>query len=126
MKGGTAITASLALQYGKDIFAVPGPPYLSMSELPSTLIAAGALPVRDAADILAHYGKKTATVNEEQAQPVLDLTQARIYELLRGQDLSAEGLAALSGLSPGEVNIALTMMELSGVIRRLGGGKYGI
>lgn len=126
MKGGTAITASLAVKYGKDIFAVPGPPYKSMSELPSALISAGAVPVSDAEDIMAYYGSDMAAQKKEQAQPVLDLTQARIYELLRQEDLSAEGVAALSGLLPDDVNIALTMMELSGVIRRLGGGKYGV
>jgi len=125
-KGGTAITASLAVQYGKDIFAIPGPSYLSISELPNALISAGALPVLDAADILKYYGMDKAVTKEEPARPVLDLTQARIYELLCRQDLSAEGVAALSGLAPGEVNFALTMMELSGVIRRLGGGKYGV
>ncbi len=126
MKGGTAITASLAVQYGKDIFATPGPPFVNVSELPDALIAAGAVPARDAADILAYYGVGKAAANEEQAQPVLDFTQARIYELLHHQDLSAEGVAALSGLSPGEVNVSLTMMELSGLIRRVAGGKYGV
>jgi DNA processing protein len=126
MKGGTAITASLAVQYGKDIFAMPGPPYLNMSELPNSLISAGAVSVRDAADILAYYGEHKTAAKDQQAQPVLDFTQARIYELLHQQDLSAEGVAALSGLAPGEVNIALTMMELSGVIRRVQGGKYGV
>lgn len=126
MKGGTAITASLAVQYGKDIFAMPGPPFISVSELPDALITAGAVPVRDAADILAYYGLGKAASHEEQAQPMLDFTQARIYELLHHQDLSAEGVAALSGLAPGEVNISLTMMELSGLIRRVAGGKYGV
>jgi len=126
MKGGTAITASLAVQYGRDLFAMPGPPYIGMAELPNALISAGAVPVSDAEDLLEYYGVHTAGHKNEQAQPVLDFTQARVYELLRQQDLSAEGVAALSGLSPGEVNVALTMMELSGVIRRIAGGKYGI
>lgn len=126
MKGGTAITASLALQYGKDIFAMPGPPYLSMAELPTALISAGAVPVRNASDILAYYGEDKPAAKEQPVKAVLDFTQARIYELLRQQDLSAEGVAALSGLKPGEVNIALTMMELSGIIRRIEGGKYGV
>jgi predicted Rossmann fold nucleotide-binding protein DprA/Smf involved in DNA uptake len=75
---------------------------------------------------LAHYGEGTKSAQKEDAQPVLDLTQARVYELLRQGDLSAEGLAALSGLEPGELSMALTMMELSGIIRRLPGGKYGV
>ncbi len=126
MKGGTAITASLAVKYGRDMFAVPGPPYLSMGELPNSLIAAGAAPVSSAADIKKFYGEGVPSAEEEEAQPAMDLTQAKIYELLRREDLSAEGLAALSGLEPGELSIALTMMELAGIIRRLPGGKYGV
>lgn len=125
MKGGTAITASLAIRYGRDVFAVPGSTQAGMAALPNALIAAGAAPVACAADIPSYYGEGEAAAKEE-TQPVLTLTQARVYELLRREDLSAEGVAALSGLEPGEVSIALTMMELSGVIRRLPGGKYGV
>ena len=126
MKGGTAITASLAVKYGRDMFAVPGPPYMSMGELPNSLIASGAVPVLSAADIKTYYGEGVPSAEAQEAKPVMDLTQAKIYELLRREDLSAEGLAALSGLEPGELSIALTMMELSGIIRRLPGGKYGV
>lgn len=126
MKGGTAITASLAVKYGRDVFAVPGPPYMSMTELPNALIAAGAIPAFSAAEILVYYGERKAEGKAAEAEPILDLMQARIYELLRQGDLSAEGVAVLSGLEPGETNISLTMMELKGVIRRLPGGKYGV
>ncbi len=125
-KGGTAITASLAVQYGKDVFAVPGAPYLSTSELPNALIAAGAAPVRTASDICDYYNEGKMQTTKQEAVPVLDLTQARIYEQLRQGDLSPEGVAAYTGFTPGEVSVALTMMELSGVIRRLPGGKYGV
>ena len=126
MKGGTAITASLAVKYGRDMFAVPGPPYMSMGELPNALIAAGAVPIASAADVKNYYGEGVPLAEGEEAKPVMDLTQAKIYELLRREDLSAEGLAALSGLEPGDLSMALTMMELSGIIRRLQGGKYGV
>lgn len=126
MKGGTAITASLTMKYGKDIFAVPGPPHLSMAELPNTLIANGALQVKSAQDICAFYGKTIRGEEQVTPEPVLDMTQARIFELLRREDLSAEGIAAISGIDTGDVNIALTMMELSGIIRRMPGGKYGV
>ena len=126
MKGGTAITASLAMRYGRDMFAVPGPPYMSMAQLPNALIAKGAVPVSQAADILKYYKEGETAAEAEEAKPMLDLTQARVYELLRREDMSAEGLAALSGLEPGELSIALTMMELAGFIRRLPGGKYGV
>ncbi len=127
MEGGTAITASLALSFGRDIFAMPGPPFLDSSALPNELIAQGAVAVRTAADIRAYYGDKTReTVQEEADQPPMDFFQQRIYELLRQEDMGIEDIATAVQGAPGEVSATLTMMELSGLCRRVPGGKYGI
>jgi len=127
MKGGTAITASLAIKYGRDVFAVPGSPQSSVAELPNTLISNGAFPAASAADISAYYGEGEEEKRaDEKALPAMDLMQARIYELLKREDMSAEGVAALSGLNPNEAGVALTMMELAGLIRRLPGGRFGV
>jgi DNA processing protein len=128
-KGGTAITASLAVSYGRDIFAMPGPPYLESSALANELIVQGAVPVRSAADIRAYYGESATQQREPQeAESLLqmDFFQQRIYELLKKEDMSIEEIAAAVEGAPGEVSVALTMMELSGLCRRLPGGRFGI
>lgn len=127
LSGGTAITASLAIGCGRDVFAVPGSPYLDNSALPDMLIANGAAPVRDAADIRAYYGEPTAGAETGHAEAVaLDFAQSRILELLHDEDMGAEALASHLDLPAGEVNVALTLMELSGLIRRLPGGSFGV
>lgn len=127
-KGGTAITASLAISYGRDIFAMPGPPYLESSALANELIVQGAVPVRSAADIRSYYGDNTPQqeIPEAEALPQMDFFQQRIYELLKKEDMGIEEIAAAVQGAPGEVSVALTMMELSGLCRRLPGGRFGI
>jgi len=127
MKGGTAITTSLAVGYGRDIFAEPGPAYLESSALPNELIVQGAVPVRSAADISSFYGAKVyQTEQEEKELPQMDFFQQRIYELLLKEDMGIEEIATAVQGAPGEVSATLTMMELTGLCRRLPGGKFGI
>ena len=131
MKGGTAISAAAAIAQGRDVFAVPGSPAEPMAALPNELIAQGAVPVRTAQDILAYYGEtgaKTAVTDSAPQAPQeiqLDFLQREIYNLLMQGDMSAQALASAVSYGQSEINAALTTMELSGLIERMPGGKYG-
>ena len=126
MKGGTAISAKMAISQSRDVFAVPG--MSPMSELPNSLIKQGAVPVTSAQDILEFYGRnaKNNVTSDEQSQIQLDFLQRRIYNLLLKGDLNVEKIAELAQSPLSEISSALTMMELSGIIKRLPGGRYGI
>ncbi len=132
LQGGTAISASMAAAYARDVFAVPGPPYLKTSELPNLLIKQGAVPVQCGDDILEYYGyiDKKFTNNSckssKNVQLQLDFLQRQIYNLLLQGDMSAEFLSQSIQYPQNEINTALTMMELSAIIKRLPGGKYGV
>ena len=129
-KGGTAISANMAIAQKRDVFAVPG--MSMMAELPNLLIRQGAVPVTCADDILMHYGKITVNspnnirTTGEQLQNQLDFLQSHIYNLLLKGDISVEHIANSSQFVQSEINSALTIMEMSGLIKRLPGGKYGI
>lgn len=126
LKGGTAISARLAVSQGRDVFAVPG--MNRMSELPNMLIKKGAVPITSAEDILAYYGRNSENIetSHEQSQIQLDFLQRHIYNLLLKGDLSVESISDSIEYTPGEISASLTMMELSGLVKRLPGGKYGI
>ncbi len=128
IKGGTTITASMATAMGRDVFAVPGAPYMRTAALPNMLIEKGAYPVKSAAGILKFYGvsgeEKNTSANFENIQ--LDFLQRQIYNLLLQGDASVENMASCIKYPQSEINSALTMMELGGLIKRLPGGKYGI
>lgn len=124
--GGTAITVSKAICYGKEIFAVPGPPNAHNSVLPNLLIANGAVPVCTALDIINHFGEVSNTVNSNELPQTLDFLQSRILELLKIEDKSAQALAECTGLPADEINVALTMLELSGAVSKVDGTRYGL
>ena len=128
LKGGTAISASMAIGMGRDIFAMPGPPYSENAALPNRLIQKGAVSVTCAHDILEYWGETVPeTLQTEGGAPLqLDFLQQQVYALLRQADMSAEMLSEQTDASPGEMSVALTMMELTGLIKRVPGGKYGV
>jgi DNA processing protein len=118
----------MAISTERDVFAVPGPPYLGMASLANTLIKEGAHLARNAADILAFYGSGREDGNAFASikQIQLDFLQREIYNLLLQGDTSVESLALSIKYPQSEINSALTLMELGGIIKRLPGGKYGI
>lgn len=125
-KGGTAISARLAVSQNRDVFAVPG--MNRMSQLPNTLIKQGAVPITCADDVLTYYGRnaKNIETSHEQSQIQLDFLQRDIYNLLLKGDLSVESISERIEYTPSEISTSLTMMELSGLVKRLPGGNYGI
>ncbi len=125
-KGGTAISAKMAVSAHRDVFAVPG--ISPMSELPNALIKQGAVPVTSAQDILDFYGMnaKNNVTSDEQSQIQLDFLQRHIYNLLLKGDLNVEKIAELAQSPLSEISSALTMMELGGIVKRLPGGRYGV
>jgi len=128
LQGGTAISASMAMGLNRDIFAMPGPPYNENAALPNLLIRKGAVPVTCARDILEYWGEAQPAAQAEQtgAPLQLDFLQQQVYTLLKQTDQSAEMLSEQTNASPGDMSVALTMMELSGLIKRVPGGKYGV
>lgn len=129
LKGGTAISASMAIGMDRDIFAIPGAPYFENSALPNQLIQKGAVPVTCARDILEYWGEARAAAKPERGNEMslqLDFLQRQIYEQLQQGDMGVESLAEQIATTPGEMSVALTMMELSGLIKRVQGGKYGV
>jgi predicted Rossmann fold nucleotide-binding protein DprA/Smf involved in DNA uptake len=92
------------------------------------LIEKGAYPAQSASDILGFYGlkgeEKNTSSNFEHIQ--LDFLQRQIYNLLLQGDTSVEIIVRGIQYPQSEINSALTMMELGGLIKRLPGGKYEI
>ncbi len=101
-RSGALITADLALEEGREVFAVPGEITSSLSAGTNALLKLGAAPLTSAADVLASFA-----IEPEPAQgassPLLDLLPA-----------SADELARKTGLGADEVARALVELELEG------------
>ena len=121
------ITVNLALEQGRDVFAVPGSIYSPLSSAPNQMILDGATPVLSPWDILEHY-RWGFRPNPDSARPApaheLDPEEEALVAPLRNEALSFEELAQITGLSAAKLNSHLTMLELRGIIVKVPGGMY--
>lgn len=126
-KSGAMITVNLALEQGRDVFAVPGCIYSPMSATPNSMIVDGANPVISQWEILEYYrwGKRPEQRDDNPPKPVeLTEEERKIVEPLRNEELSFEELVQLTGFSAQKINSYLTMLELRGIIVKVPGGMY--
>lgn len=123
---GAIITAQLALEYGRDVFAVPGSAFDDNMEGCHRLIECGhARLVIKPEDVLAELGilHRAEDVEQQLFLPESD-QQASIYKVLSGMPQSVDDIAVRSALSVASVATALTLMELAGAARNVGGGQW--
>ena len=126
-RSGTLNTASHALAQGREVMAVPGNITSPLSRGCNRLIAEGATPILSARDILdaLHIDDEAATTQPTKRQIHFDSPESqRIYDLIADGHNDGDELGQLSHLSASELNIALTMLELNGYIKGVGGNKF--
>lgn len=126
-RSGTLNTASHALAQGREVMAVPGNITSPLSRGCNKLIAEGATPILSARDILdtLHIDDEAATTQPTKRQIRFDSPESqRIYDLITDGHNDGDELGQLSHLSASELNIALTMLELNGYIKGVGGNKF--
>jgi DNA processing protein len=110
-RSGALITADLALEEGREVFAVPGEITKSLSDGTNALIRMGATPLLGAADVLAAFGLEQASV-----VPAPDGPAGTVYACLRSTPASADELARATRLGAGTLAAALTELELGGLV----------
>jgi DNA processing protein len=101
-RSGALITADLALEEGREVFAVPGEITSALSAGANALLKLGASPLTCAADVLSSFGIEQ-DAQDTVADPLLDLLPATADELVRSTGRPAADVAA-----------ALVALELDG------------
>jgi DNA processing protein len=126
---GSMITANLALEQGREVFAVPGPADAPQSQGPLDLIRDGAKLVRGVEDILRELGLETKRprARGRQAPPPgfeAGSPARRLWDCLPdGVGRSLDEAGRDSGLDAGALAAAVTELELAGAVRRLPGAQ---
>ncbi|MCU0660279.1 MAG: DNA-processing protein DprA [Candidatus Pacebacteria bacterium] len=115
-KSGALITARLALDYNRDVFAVPGSVFSDNSRGTNALIRGGATVVLESADILRALGfsvdtTKTDTKKLQECSPEEIAVLKLLYEPKTRDDLIREMQTPTA-----EAQTMLSMMEIKGVI----------
>ena len=153
-RSGTSITANLAFDQGRKVFAVPADVNRSTSQGTFRLLRSGAIPVADAKDILMEFGEEyTSHLSFEKIQkrkieknpeaknerpekapkPVkkappsgLSKNAAAIYSVLDRTPKSADEISELTNLASSAVAVGLTELELLGLIIPTSGRRFVI
>ena len=122
---GALLTAKLALEENREVFAVPGSLFAPMSRGPNALIQQGAKLVRNADDILVELDLMRVPQQLEfrQALPV-DTTETAVLGLLSTEPVHVDEISRDANLPVSTVSGALAMLELKGMIRQVGGMQY--
>ena len=110
-RSGALITADLALEEGREVFAVPGEITSALSAGTNSLLKLGASPLTCAADVLSCFGIDP----QPAAAAGVEGAAAMLLALLRDAPAGADELARRSGLDAGEVARALVELELAGL-----------
>jgi DNA processing protein len=137
-RSGSLITARLAGEQGREVFAVPGSPLDPRAEGTNGLIKQGAIPVTEAADVIAVLepilGRSPhLPIREPVAEPPLppatgpdDDERARVLALLGPAPAAIDDLVRLSQATPATVRTVLLELEIAGRIERHGGAMVSL
>lgn len=128
-KSGALITARLALDYNREVFAVPGSIFSPASLGTNYLIKAGAKIVTSVQDILeelplAHSQKNTPKEMPLPAHLHLSLEEEKVLKLLSHEPLHVDKIIKEARLETSSANSVLTLLEIKGLIRNVGGMHY--
>ena len=125
-KSGALITAELALEYDRDVFAVPGPMFDPNAVGVNDLIARGLARLTTSPDdVLREIGiiAPNAEASVSSYTPETD-DEKKVWKALTTLPQPVDDLVAMSGLPAPSVAATLTMMELSGATKKVGAGKW--
>ena len=131
LRSGSLITARLAAEQGREVFAIPGSIHSPLARGCHALIRQGAKLVETAADVLEELGAlagfvaaSTGGVSGSAPGASLDPAQQELLDLIGYDPVEMDTLIARSGLTPGRLSSMLLHMELRGLIEARPGGRY--
>lgn len=133
VKSGSLITARLAIEQGRDVFAVMGNITSPYSQGTNALIKDGAVPVTDYTDITGYYPQYSIVA--EKDDPVIPVpvhkknigvseNAEKVYAVITAEPVHIDSITASSGLPVSRVLQAITELELEGLIASEKGRMY--
>lgn len=121
---GSLITASHALEQGREVFAVPGNVGITTSRGTNSLIKQGAKLVEEAQDILTEIVPQYGGRTRHEEIPLLNDEEQGVFQLLSHTPLHIDEISRLSQMEVRRVSTILLGLELKGVISQLGGKMF--
>ena len=141
-RSGAMITAKCAIEYNREVMAVPGKIDSPLSKGPHLLIKQGAKlieSVEDVMEALGYIGKQlhehasdaAGQAKEKIETPLFDVSELnltdyerKIYDYLDNEPLHVDQIIAATNIEPGLINASLISLRLKGLIKQLPGSFY--
>lgn len=121
---GSLITARLAAEQGREVFAIPGSIHSPLAKGCHALIKQGAKLAENARDILEELRLQAPAPSTPGEDSGIDARSRALLDALGHDPCDPDTLAARCGLSAAEIAALLTQLELEGRIAPLPGGLY--
>ena len=134
-RSGSLITARLAAEQNREVFAVPGSIQSFKSTGTHTLIKQGAKLVEHAQDIveeIAPYSRDNGRPNDtkpdktDKQTPMLTGDEARVYNLLEPYPVHIDNLIRKISMEPGKLSSILLKLELEGLVQQSPGKLFSL
>ena len=116
-RSGALITADLALEEGREVFAVPGEITSALSAGTNRLLGLGATPLTQVEDVLRSFGIERA----EAPAAEISESASSVLAMLRDAPAGADALARVAGLDSAALAAALSELELAGLVAEAAG-----
>jgi len=126
-KSGSLITARMALEQNREVFAIPGSIYSPLSRGCNAMIKEGAKLVESPQDIideLSQYKSRISSLRAEPEQSLLDFDQQTLLNLVMFSPTSIDDLVESSAQSVESIAAQLMMLEIQGYVEATAGGCY--
>ncbi len=127
-KSGTFKTVKWALDFGIDVYAIPGDINRITSQGTDLLIREGATPIVSVRDLLGYMGKnQEITKNEEtenENESKLDSISKKVYNKINVNSVHFDMLIEQTGLSISELSNIVMNLELLGLVEKLPGNYF--
>ena len=122
-RSGSLITARMAAEQGREVFAVPGSIFAKTTEGTHRLIQYGAKLVHDVGDVFDELQGDFQRQRSENAEPESPLSDV-LKALSRDEATHVDALASRLSRAPAALADPLLQLELGGWIRALPGARY--
>src|SRR5450756_2608491 len=133
LRSGSLITARIAAEQGREVFAVPGSPLDPRAAGTNDLIKQGATLTTEASDVINTVEPimgRPIDLREPDEEPLASeppaSDRARIIDLLGPSPIGLDDLIRMAGTSPAIVRTVLLELELAGRLERHGGGLVSL